>query len=252
MMSYMSNLRALALATLLTKEDLTKYSKFLTAENDKEVMYVQLENALYGTLQAAYLFLKVLSGYLIKQGFALNPYNNCVANKQIDGLQCTVLWHVDDTKISHMKDEVFDEVIADLNKQFRKIALLTVTQGTVHEYLGMTIDYSTIPGKVTIRMDNYTKGILDEAPADMDGVVVTPAAEHLFKVNNDAECLDPKKVKLFHHLTAKLLFLCKCSQPDLQTAVAFLTTRVKQLDMDDYKNLQHVQSAISMGHLISL
>ena len=67
--------------------------------------------------QAALLFWKDLTVYLIQQGLELNPYDNCVPNKQIDGSQCTVLRHVDNNmKISHMSDSVLDEVIADLNK----------------------------------------------------------------------------------------------------------------------------------------
>ena len=57
-------------------------------------------------MQAALLFWIDLTGYWIKQGFKLNPYDNCIANKQIDGSQCMVLWHMDDMKISHMSDAV--------------------------------------------------------------------------------------------------------------------------------------------------
>ena len=143
---------------------------------------------------------------------------------------------MDDMKILHISNVVLDEVIANLNKWYGKIAPLTVTCSKVHDYLGMTIDYS-IPGKVIIHMDNYAKGILDEAPADMDGVVLTPVVEHLFDVNEDAESLDPAQAELFHHLMAKLLFLCKQARPDLQTAVAFLATPVKGPDTNDYKKL---------------
>lgn len=45
---------------------------------------------------------------------------------------------------------------------------------------------------------------------------------------------------MFHHNTAKLLFLCKRARPDVQTAVAFLSTRVKGPDRDDYKKLSRV------------
>ena len=159
-------------------------------------------------MQAALLFWKDLTGYLIEQGFELNPYNECVANKQIDRSQCTVLWHVDDMKILYMSDKVLDKVIAGLNEWYGKIVPLTVACRKVHEYLSMMIDYS-IPGKVIICMDDYIKGIIDEAPSDMDGIVLTPAAEHLFDVNEDAESLDPAQAELFHHLMAKLLFLCK-------------------------------------------
>ena len=71
----------------------------------------------------------------------------------------------------------------------------------------MTIGY-IIPDKVIIHMDDeYVKAILDEAPPDMDGVVLTPAADHLFDVNLDAKSLDMTQAELFHHLMAKLLFL---------------------------------------------
>ena len=88
-------------------------------------------------------------------------------------------------------------------------------------------------------MDNYVKAILDEAPHDMDGVVLTPAVDHLFDVNPDAESLDTAQAELFHHLTAKLLFLCKRAHPDIQTPVVFMTTRVQGPDVDDYKKLAH-------------
>ncbi len=44
------------LAKLLTKVDQEQYSKFVIQENGKEVIYVELQKALYGTLQAALLF----------------------------------------------------------------------------------------------------------------------------------------------------------------------------------------------------
>jgi hypothetical protein len=202
-------------------------------------MYVRLTKALYGTLQAALLFWKELSAYLIEQGFVLNPYDNCVANKTIEGTQCTILWHVDDLKLSHVKQEVLDGIIDTLNERYGKIAPLTVTRGDIHEYLGMTLDYSC-PGKVTIRMDDYVKDILAEAPDDMAGTAATPAAEHLFTVDQDPEYLDDKTSDFFHHMTAKLLFLAKRARPDIQTAIAFLTTRVKRPDKDDYKKLSRV------------
>ena len=84
-------------------------------------------------------------------------------------------------------------------------------------------------------MDDYIFNLFKEAPADMAGNAVTPASDHLFSVNDTPEYLDDATSELFHHLTAKLLFLCKRARPDIQTAVAFLTTRVKRSDKDDYK-----------------
>ena len=59
----------------------------------------------------------------------------------------------------------------------------------------------------------------------------------LFDVDESAEMLSDELGNTFHHNTAKLLFLCKRARPNVQTAVAFLCTQVKALDMDDYKKL---------------
>lgn len=44
----------------------------------------------------------------------------------------------------------------------------------------------------------------------------------------------------FHTITAKLLFLSKRVRPNLQKAVASLTTRLKSPDKDNYKKFARV------------
>jgi hypothetical protein len=44
----------------------------------------------------------------------------------------------------------------------------------------------------------------------------------------------------FHHTTAQLLFIARRAQRDVQTTVAFLTTRVKSPDKDDWGKLKRV------------
>lgn len=66
----------------------------------KQVLYVELKKALYGTLRAALLFWRKLSKHLVDNGYVINPYNWCVTNKIINNKQCTIVWHVDDLKIS--------------------------------------------------------------------------------------------------------------------------------------------------------
>ena len=167
-------------------------------------------------------------------------YDHCVANKDINGSQCTIVWHVDDLKISHVDPNVVTDILDKLSEEFGKEAPLTITRGKKHDYLGMVLDYS-VPGKVKIIMSDYIKGILDEVPSDMNGEAPTPAANHLFDVNNENPALlDREKAELFHHIVAQLLFLCKRSRPDIQTAVSFLCTRVKCPDLDDYKKLARV------------
>ena len=83
--------------------------------------------------------------------------------------------------------------------------------------------------------------MLKEAPPDMSGESNTPAANHLFTVNLvNPKLLDEEMAELFHHFTVKLLFLSKRARADIQMAVAFLSTREKQPDVDDYKKLARV------------
>ena len=228
------------MAELFTRLDPKLYRKYVRIENGKTVLYVELLKALYGTLKAALLFRKKLSKELVvRWGFVINPYDWCVANKTINGKQCTILWHVDDLKISHMDPAVTTSIIGLLNAEFGKEAPITVNHGLVHDYLGMTLDYNTA-GEVKIKMLDYVEGILTDAPADMRGESATPAADHLFEVNPEAEKLNEEISQMFHHVVAKALFLCKRGRPDIQAAVAFLCTRVKAPDVDDYKKLKRM------------
>ena len=147
---------------------------------------------------------------------------------------------MDNLKISHVDHNVVTNVISQLEAEFGVEAPLPIMRGKIHDYLGMVLDY-TIDGKIQIKMDNYVTTVLEEAPVDMKGESATPAAAHLFEVNQtNGTLLDAETADEFHHIVAKLLFLCKRAQPDVQTSVSFLCTRVKSPDTDDYKNLAWV------------
>eukprot|EP00980_Cylindrotheca_fusiformis_P012362 scaffold3036_cov117-Cylindrotheca_fusiformis.AAC.1 len=142
-----------------------------------------------------------------KHGFVMNPYDKCVVNKNINGKQCTIGWHVDDLKISHVENDVIEGVYDLLNENYGKESPLTVSRGKIHEYLGMTIDYSE-DGKVKFTMSDYIEDLLEEMPEDLSkGVCSTPAANYLFQVKTNQAKLSTEDQELFHHLTAKLLYL---------------------------------------------
>jgi len=156
------------MAELLVRCEPNLYWKYVWVEGGKTVLYVKLRKALYGTLKAALLFWELLSGTLEKCGFECNPCDTCVMNKMINGNQCTILSHIDDLKISHINKDLVSEIINLLEKEFGKEAPLTMNHGKVHQYLGMTIDFST-PGKVIFSMFDYVQNMLDALPVDMSG-----------------------------------------------------------------------------------
>jgi Reverse transcriptase (RNA-dependent DNA polymerase) len=196
------------MADLVVKLSPKTYEKYITYEGNKRVLYVQLKKALYGTLCASLLFWKRLTEVLKGWGFVVNPNNQCVANKIVNGKQCTILWHVDDLKISHHDPEVVSSIIAQLETEFGKEAPLSITRGKVHDYVGIGIDY-TSTGKVNITMIPYIETMLEELPEDMDGVFSTHAGNHLFTLKKEGMKLGEEDCMMLHHNTAKLLFLCK-------------------------------------------
>ena len=58
-------------------------------------------------------------------------------------------------------------------------------------------------------MYEYIDKLLEELPADMSGLAMTPTSNHLFNTDPGCTKLGVEKGQLFHHLVAKLLYLCK-------------------------------------------
>ena len=92
------------------------YRKYVCYENGKKVLYLKLLKALYGCVQSALLWYDLFSSTLQEMGHDLNPYDRCVANKVINGKQCTIAWYVDNTKISHVDTKVVTEAIEKSNQ----------------------------------------------------------------------------------------------------------------------------------------
>jgi hypothetical protein len=63
------------------------------------------------------------------------------------------------------------------------------------------------------------------------------APDDLFVINEDAEKLSEEGATAFHNLVAKTLYVSKRARPDVSTAIAFLTTRVRAPDVDDWRKL---------------
>jgi len=64
----------------------------MVKEGDKDVLYLRIIKALYGCIESALMWYLVFSQRLESMGFKINPYDKCVANKIINGQQCTIIW----------------------------------------------------------------------------------------------------------------------------------------------------------------
>ena len=220
----------------------SKYAKDMIEEKGQKVIYGKTNKSLYGALNASLLFWKDLTGTIGEwqfgdnnDGFILNPYNTCVANCMIKEKQCTNLQHMNNLKFSHVDPAVVTDIIWRLNDKYGQRTPMVSTHGKIHEYLGMTIDF-TDTDKIEITIYDYVNEMVSKLPTKIIGESATPVSNHLFEIRDDDDAnqlLTPKLSEEFHHLVAKTIFLSKQAQPDLQTAVVFLTTRVKSPNNND-------------------
>jgi hypothetical protein len=213
-----------------------EYKEFVTYENGKKVLYLRLLKALYGCVKSALLWYELFTGTLTHMGFELNPYDTCVANKIVNGKQCTIAWFVDDNKISHVDSKVVTEVIEKIEERFGK---MTVTRGKKHVFLGMKIDYLE-SRTAEIDMSDYLREGIEEFPEVINSSAATPARRDLYEIDEKSKLLDPKRGAIFHSIVAKNLYVSHRGRLDIQLPIAFLCTRVSCSTEQDWKKLRRV------------
>ena len=84
----------------------------------------------------------------------------------------------------------------------------------------MHLDY-TQAGVIVISMESYINMVLNDAPDSMSRTATTPAASHLFKINDNLIPLSLSGKEIFVRLTMQGLYLSQCACPDIQTAISF-------------------------------
>ena len=143
-----------------------------------------------GCYSLLFFFTKKSRKDLEREGFKFNPYDPCVANRMVNNKQLTVVFHVDDAKVSHLDKKVVDdfEQWVDFMYGDPKISAVTATRGKVHEYLGMTLDLTT-PKEVKIQMKKYIRSMIEDFEERLakSDTVMTPATAELFQMDNSIE-----------------------------------------------------------------
>jgi predicted amino acid-binding ACT domain protein len=161
--------------------------------------------------------------------FELNPYEPCMANCMIEGKQCTIVWYVDDSKISHVDPNDVTRVIEQIKVVIGK---MTVAREKEHTFLGMHVHFKEDKG--IISMKSYLAEAFQESGLDICRKAATPTRKNIFDVNDNLKPLD----KIFHIVVAKLLYVATRALMNILLAVGFLCTRVSQSTIEDVLKLK--------------
>ena len=171
-----------------------------------------------------------------KLGFIVNPCDMCVANKVIEGKLCTILWHVNDFKVSHPNKTVVYQVVADLKERYGKI---DVKHGPEQIFVGMDITFLQ-SGEVKFYMKGHVEDAIDDFPEEIFSPRTSPASDGVFTVSSTSQVLDDDSGKLFHSIFANLLFISRRAGSDIQVAIGFLENRVTCATQEDWIKLKCV------------
>jgi hypothetical protein len=195
----------------------------------EETIYLRCLKALYGHIKAARLFYNELDYSLTKRmGFERKKYDPSVYNhKSEDGSVTTIKTHVNDLKVSSNSKGQLQKVVKELRDIYQEI---TVHEGDTHDYLGMVMIYDRERKAIKINMEKYIEGIIngfyEDEPNENMKPVTTPATNNFFKTRTNVNKLSKRRIGVFHTIGPVILL-----------AVSFLTTRVKEPDIDDWAKL---------------
>ena len=130
-----------------------------------------------------------------------------------------------------------------------KIQKTSQNKGGKHEYLGITFDYLH-EGKVKLTMEKFLANAVEACLEPIVGTATSPGRKDLFTVDDKDNQLKPKMANNFYRIVAKLMFAGKRASPDLQRALAFLSTQVNNPCWKDWKKLvrflKYINGALEM------
>ena len=62
---------------------------------------------------------------MVKLDFTQNHYNLCMANKQINDSTFTIVWNIENMKISHKGDKIARQIFNQLEGEYGKMRVIT-------------------------------------------------------------------------------------------------------------------------------
>ena len=103
-----------------------EYKQHVRYEKGQKVLYLRILRAIYGCIESALRWYILYEETLEKEGYKLNDYDRCVANKIVNCTQCTIAWYVDDNKASHVDPSLIDDLLEVMKSHFGNF---TITRG---------------------------------------------------------------------------------------------------------------------------
>jgi hypothetical protein len=204
-------------------------------------LLVVLDKAMYGLCEAPKAWYDEISTFLESMGCIQNPYDPCVYNLMMNGVQLTICFHVDDLLITCTDTHAIDWIINQLTVKYESI---TVHDELILHYLGLTIDL-TKHDQAIVSQVGLIESVLSWYEVDRQHPAITPALPTIMEDTSESPALIPLGAKTFHTIIATLLFIAKRTRPDILFAVNILCGRVLRPTEADRLSLCRLLSYLS-------
>eukprot|EP01034_Spumella_vulgaris_P045229 gene45229-56325_t len=131
--------------------------------------------------------------------------------------------------------EILESIVQWFAEEFED---LNVTRGSVHQFTGMTLDY-TQPDKLTITMKNQIDNLL--LKTGTKGTAVNPAEADLFTIDETSSpSLDRERKDDFHSIIASISYIAKRIKPECLVVTSMLASRVHCATEQDWSKLDRL------------
>lgn len=229
------------IASILTQLDPT-YVDYVTRTG---AIVVKLDKALYGCIESAKLWFLDISSLLIEIGFKPTTLDECIFIKEENGETTYVSLYVDDLLIASTNQCHIESLEQQLRSKYTDV---TVHSGPVHQYLGMTLDFSQ-QGIANITMHDYIEKILKRF--NITSTKQTPYDKDLFEDVEDSP-LSPEDAANLHSGIAQLLYLSTRIRGDISLPVNYLCTQVSCLKNDHKEKFMKILQYLNLKKNLSL
>ena len=150
----------------------------------------------------------------------------------------TVVWHMDDLKVSHIDSFEVTKFAGYLSIIYDGLSL---HKGKMYDYLGIDLDCRK-QGTVKLFMIKYLDSMLQESPEYLGMTAATPIADHFFTVRNEGkkQYLPENQAHNLYQKVAQKMFMSTRECQYIHTSVELLTMRVKKPYKEDWVKLKRV------------
>ena len=175
----------------------------------------QLNQALYGLRESAFLWYKTFDEKIQKMGFRPLQEDPCVYQRKSDG--CMLIIYVDDALIAAKSQYLIDQIIEDLRGTFGVKDL-----GEPKKFLGCTITRDRAKKTITLSQQSYVMETLAKFGMDFCrgyDIPMNPGWRAQTNLPGDA---DLDRTENFQSITGSLNWLAIKTRPDIQLATSKL------------------------------